>query len=84
MPQDVKNRRVFEMAKLYRAGAEELNAACVGTKQLILIEGVSMPIGYCAKFHNSLTVDFHFYPYRFRRANVRQRHFSVEMKPTQR
>lgn len=40
MPQDVKNRRVFEMAKVYRAGAEELNAACVGQKQLILIEGV--------------------------------------------
>lgn len=41
VPQDVKNRRVFEMAQVYRAGAEELNAACVGTRQLILIEGVS-------------------------------------------
>ncbi|XP_055312909.1 CDK5RAP1-like protein [Sitodiplosis mosellana] len=41
VPQDVKNRRVFEMAQVYRAGAEELNAACVGKKQLILIEGQS-------------------------------------------
>lgn len=40
MPQEVKNRRVFEMAQVYRTGAEELNAACVGHKQLILIEGV--------------------------------------------
>lgn len=44
VPQDVKNRRVSEMAKLYRAGAEQLNAACVGTKQIILIEGVSIII----------------------------------------
>lgn len=44
MPQDVKNRRVFEMAKVYRAGAEQLNAAYVGKKQIILIEGVSMSI----------------------------------------
>lgn len=42
VPQDVKNRRVSEMAQVYRAGAEDLNAACVGTKQLILIEGVSI------------------------------------------
>lgn len=40
MPQDVKNRRVSEMAKIFRAGAEQLNAACIGMKQLILIEGV--------------------------------------------
>ncbi|XP_031626407.1 CDK5RAP1-like protein [Contarinia nasturtii] len=41
VPQDVKNRRVYEMAKVFRDGAEELNAACVGKKQLILIEGTS-------------------------------------------
>lgn len=40
VPQEVKNRRVSAMAKVYRAGAVELNAACVGEKQLILVEGV--------------------------------------------
>lgn len=44
MPQDVKNRRVFEMAKVYRAGAEERNAACIGQQQLILIEGVCLSL----------------------------------------
>lgn len=42
VPQDVKNRRVFEMAKVHRADVELLNAAHVGSKQLILIEGVSL------------------------------------------
>lgn len=32
------------MAKIYRAGAEQLNASCVGMKQLILIEGVRYSI----------------------------------------
>lgn len=52
MPQDVKNRRVFEMAQVYRAGVEELNAACVGQKQLILIEGVSKSIDFFTLFHS--------------------------------
>lgn len=50
VPQDVKNHRVFEMAQVYRAGAEELNAACVGKQQLILIEGVSNSKRLCFFF----------------------------------
>lgn len=57
MPQDVKNRRVFEMAKVYRAGAEELNSACIGQQQLILIEGVSV----CLRVYFSQCVHLIFY-----------------------
>lgn len=41
VPQEVKNRRVFEMAKVYRTEVERLNAAFIGTEQLILVEDVS-------------------------------------------
>lgn len=54
MPQDVKNRRVFEMAKVYRAGAEERNAACIGQQQLILIEGVSVFACVCLRSLNRI------------------------------
>lgn len=41
------------MAKVYRAGAVELNAACVGEKQLILVEGVRNLFSWniCEKFN---------------------------------
>lgn len=35
-------KRVHEMAKVYRRGAEEANASFVGQHQLILVEGVSI------------------------------------------
>lgn len=38
---NVKIRRLQDLAQIYRSGAEELNAKCIGQHQLILIEGVS-------------------------------------------
>lgn len=89
VPQDVKNRRVFEMAKVYRAGAEELNAACIGQQQLILIEGVSVCACVCTLNRNRFWFDalysflsFSLFSLSFsRRANDRQMSISVGMKP---
>lgn len=41
VPKDVKLSRVQHMNQVYRNGAGELNASCIGQRQLILIEGVS-------------------------------------------
>lgn len=41
VPQDIKIRRLQDLAKVYRQGADELNANCIGKNQLILVEGVS-------------------------------------------
>lgn len=86
MPQDVKNRRVFEMAKVYRAGAEELNAACIGQQQLILIEGVSVCVCVCVLNRICFGLMFYYSQFLFflshsRRANDRRTSILVGMKP---
>lgn len=41
VPKDTKIARLQVLAQVYRDGADELNAKCIGQHQLILIEGVS-------------------------------------------
>ncbi|RWS26424.1 CDK5 regulatory subunit-associated protein 1-like protein [Leptotrombidium deliense] len=41
VPKDVKNRRVKEVAEVFRRNALKLNEALLGTHQLVLVEGLS-------------------------------------------
>lgn len=52
VPKDVKIRRLQELAQVYRDGADESNANCVGQNQLILVEGVSKPYVFDSSIPN--------------------------------
>jgi tRNA A37 methylthiotransferase MiaB len=42
--QDVKLERLQEMVSAFRTEVEQLNIALVGSKQLVLVEGVSLTL----------------------------------------